>query len=178
MSIIKFNVAQLLREPIGSKRNYTFEEPELRLDEQMHLRDVQGTVQFTRTASGVFAQVVSAGTVQLTCVRSLELFDERVAIDASEEMHSVVDVFTGGVLHKPIAEDPFFLDEFHMADVGEMIREYTLLALPIKPISPAYRDQPISYTVGDADTDADQDDELGDARLAKLRELINRQTNE
>lgn len=96
MTALKFNVAQLLREPIGAKRTYTFEEPQLALDEQLNLRQISGSVQFTRTASGVYARIISQGTVALTCVRSLETFDEVIAIDVREEMHSVVDILTGG----------------------------------------------------------------------------------
>ncbi len=174
MTTLKFNVAQLLREPIGAKRTYTFEEPQLALDGQLHLREISGSVQFTRTASGVYAWIRSQGTVALTCMRSLEIFDEVIAIDVREEMHSVVDIFTGGAVPQLADAEDFRLDGFHMADVGEVIREYTLLELPIKPVSPAYRHQPISYSVGDDDDDPADVADVSDARLAVLRELIHR----
>jgi len=147
MTDLKFNVAQLLREEIGARRELAFTEAELPLDEALKLRDISGTVRFTRTASGVWANVKAQGTVRLTCVRSLEEFDYPVTLDFSDQFHSVIDVYTGSALPKPTEEDPFLLDDTHMADIGEAIREYTLLELPLNPVSPAYRDRPVSYTV-------------------------------
>ncbi len=172
MTTLKFNVAQLLREPIGAKRSYTFEEPQLALDEQLNLREISGAVQFTRTASGVFAWIRSQGIVTLTCVRSLEPFDAVIAIDVREEMHAVVDIFTGAAVPQLADAEDFRLDGSHMADIGEVIREYTLLELPIKPISPAYRHQPVSYSVGDDAEDPADIAEGSDARLAVLRALL------
>lgn len=156
MSTIKFNVAQLLREAIGTRRDYTFTEPTLPLDEMLVLRELAGQVRFTRTATGVYAQVQVKGVVQLTCVRSLEEFDYTLELEFSDQFHSVIDVITGVALPKPDEDDPFMLNELHMADVGEAIREYALLELPLNPVSPAYRDRPVSYTVQSEGIDAEE----------------------
>ncbi|NJK78605.1 MAG: DUF177 domain-containing protein [Chloroflexaceae bacterium] len=178
MTILKFNVAQLLREDIGSKRHYTFNEDVLPLDETLRLRAIAGVADFIRTASGIFAHVKAQGQVRLVCVRSLDEFDYPITVQFAEEMHSVVDVFTGAqIRQKPIEEDPFYLDENHMADVGELIREYTLLEIPMNPVSEAYRDQPVSYTVESDDLPDEGDDEGIDERLRVLREWANRQND-
>jgi uncharacterized protein len=169
MSTLKFNVAQLLREPVGARRDYDFSEERLPIDAGLWLNHIAGNVRFTRTTTGVYAQVRAKGTVRLTCVRSLEEFDHQVELDFSDQFHSVIDVMTGASLDKPAEEDPYFLNELHMADVGEAIREYTLLALPINPVSPAYRDNPVNYSVqseGLVETDEDQP---VDARFEALR---------
>ena len=153
MSIVKFNVAQLLREMIGSRRDYEFSEVALPLDETLVLRELQGNVRFTRTATGVFAQVEAQGQVRLTCVRSLEEFEQPVEVSFSDQFHSVIDVMNGASLPMPAEDDPYLLTDLHMADIGDAIREYTLLALPLNPISPAYRDNPVSYTVGSDETE-------------------------
>lgn len=176
MSNIKFNVAQLLRETIGARRDSAFEEPQLPLDENLTLRDITGTVRFTRTRTGVYAHVQARGVVQMQCVRSLEEFDQPVEVDFSDEFHSVIDVFTGGPVETPDEEDPFFLTDQHMADIGEALRVYTLLALPMNPVSPAYRDQPVSYSVeseGVEEEDAEQDI---DERLAALKQWAREQS--
>ena len=159
MTDLKFNVAQLLREEMGSRRDYSFSEESLVLDESLTLRDISGTVRFTRTATGVWANVKAQGVVKMTCVRSLEEFDQPVSVAFSDEFHSVIDVFTGSGLPEPIEDDPFFLNELHMADIGEAIREYALLELPLNPVSPAYRDQPVSYTVQSDGLDEDEDEQ-------------------
>jgi uncharacterized protein len=159
MSTVKFNVAQLLREVIGTRRDYTFTEPTLPLDETLLMRDLVGNVRFTRTASGVYANVQVTGLVQLTCVRSLDEFDYTLELEFADQFHSVIDVMTGMTLPTPAEEDPYLLNELHMADVGDAIREYALLELPLNPVSPAYRDQPVSYTV---QSDGIDDDEQAD----------------
>lgn len=180
MTTIKFNVAQLLREPMGARRELLFTEPSLPLDETLTMRDISGSVRFTRTATGVWAEVKAHGTVRLTCVRSLEEFDQPVEVEFKDEFHSVIDVMSGASLPTPPEEDPFMLDELHLADVGEAIREYTLIALPLNPVSPAYRDQPMSYSVqseGIDDEDQDGVEEVGSLEALKAwAERHNRKT--
>lgn len=170
MTQFKFNVAQLLRENIGSRRDYTFTEKGLRLDETLVLRDIEGSVRFTRTATGVFAQLRTKGLVRLVCVRSLEEFDYPVQLDVHEEMHSIIDVFTGVTLDQPEEDDPFLLTENHMADIGEIVREYALLELPLSPVAEAYRGQPVRYTVqSDTTNDVSDEDADIDARFQVLK---------
>lgn len=169
MSTIKFNVAQLLREMIGARRDYTFTEAQLTLDDQLILRGISGDVRFTRTATGVYAHVRAQGTVELTCVRSLEPFDYPVEVDFSDQFHSIVDVMTGVSLPAPAEDDPYMLSELHMADIGEAIRDYTLLELPLNPVSPDYRDKPVSYTVQSEGIEDEQTDEMVDSRFEALK---------
>jgi uncharacterized protein len=168
MTTIKFNVAQLLREEMGARREISFSEPALLLDEQLTMRDISGVVRFIRTATGVFAHVKAHGTVTLTCVRSLEEFDYALDVEFSDEFHSVIDVLSGAALPTPIEDDPFFLSDTHLADIGEAIREYTLMALPLNPVSPAYRDQPVSYSV-QSDGIEDEEPELEDGSIEALK---------
>ena len=176
MSNMKFNVAQLLREPIGARRESAFDEPQLPLDDELTLRDITGTVRFTRTGTGVFAKVHASGVVRMQCVRSLEDFDQPVELDFSDEFHSVVDVFTGGPVDQPPEEDPFLLTDQHMADIGDAIRAYTLLTLPMNPVSPAYRDQPVTYTV--ESEGVEDEEEAIDERLLALKEWGQRQSQQ
>ncbi|EFO82018.1 hypothetical protein OSCT_0167 [Oscillochloris trichoides DG-6] len=177
MSTIKFNVAQLLREMIGGRRDYTFSEAKLPLDDQLVLRDISGEVRFTRTATGVYAHVRARGTVELVCVRSLESFDHQVEVDFSDQFHSVVDVMTGAGLPAPVEDDPYLLNELHMADIGEALRDYTLLELPINPVSPAYRDQPVRYTVQSEGIEDAATDEIVDSRFEALKAWAAQQKN-
>jgi uncharacterized protein len=175
MTYLKFNVAQLLREEMGSRRDYSFSEEALDLDETLRLRAIEGRVRFTRTATGVWANVKAQGVVRMTCVRSLEEFDQPLSVAFSDQFHSVIDVFTGGTMPAPIEDDPFFLDELHMADIGEAIREYALLELPLNPVSPAYRDQPVSYTVqSEGIEDDDEQDEPTEDPLEALKAWADR----
>ncbi|NJP05189.1 MAG: DUF177 domain-containing protein [Chloroflexaceae bacterium] len=177
MTQIKYNVAQLLRELIGARRAYDLYEDQLPLDDTLVLRDIGGRVLFTRTATGVLVHAQVQAMVQLTCVRSLELFDYRVSLDFQEEMHAQIDVTTGVHLPRPSEEDPFFLDEQHMADVGELIREYTLLELPVYPVSVAYAGKPIRYTVESNGLTDESDGQMIDERLAVLKTWSQQQSS-
>jgi uncharacterized protein len=177
MTDLIFNVAQLLREPTGARRDRNFTEARLPLDDNHTLRNVEGKVRFTRTSTGVYAQVQVAGVVRMECVRSLEEFDQPVDVSFADEFHSMVDVVTGYSLPKPEEEDPFFITEQHLIDLGEVIRAYTLLALPMNPVSPEYRDKPVSYSVesvGFEDEAPAQQEEPVDERLAGLKEWARR----
>lgn len=129
---LTFNVAQLLREDTGGRRNYTFHEDVLRLDEALELRQLDGSVKFIRTSSGVLADVTAHGVVELQCSRCLSPVNQPISIRFRDEFHSRVEVHTGVALPQPDEDDPFFISEAHMIDLGEAIREYALLEMPMQ----------------------------------------------
>jgi len=131
---LKFNVAQLLREETGGRREYTFEENALPLDTDVTLRQLRGSVRFTRVPSGVFASVVVKGAVERACTRCLSPAVQPIALRFQDEFHSRIEVNTGAALPKPDEEDPFFIDETHLVDLGEAIREYALIELPMQTL--------------------------------------------
>jgi uncharacterized protein len=134
MTDLKFNVAQLLREEVGARRNYTFAEDALPLDEETTLQQLDGKVRFTRTATGVLVDVDAQGVVITPCIRCLNPSHQQVDLHFRDEFHSKIEVNTGAPLPKPDDEDPFFIDESHLVDVGEVLREYALLELPMQPL--------------------------------------------
>jgi uncharacterized protein len=172
---LTFNVAQLLREDTGGRRNYTFHEDVLRLDETLDLRQIEGSVKFTRTSSGVLADVAARGLVALQCSRCLSPVEQPISIRFRDEFHSRVEVNTGVPLPQPDEDDPFFISEAHMIDLGEAIREYALLELPMQVLC---KDdcKGLCPTCG-ADLNAGlcgcSNDE-GDERFAALRSLLDR----
>ena len=104
---LKFNVAQLLREEIGARRNYTFAENALPLDNEMALRQLDGKVRFTRTVTGVLADVDAQGIVELPCIRCLNPAHQQIYIHFQDEFHSRIEFNTGIPLPKPAEEHPF-----------------------------------------------------------------------
>jgi uncharacterized protein len=131
---LKFNVAQLLREEIGSRRSYDFQENLLPLDEGTALQNITGHVRFTRTASGVLADVTARGEIEMPCTRCLTPTVQLVDVRFKDEFHSVIEVNTGASLPTPDEEDPFYITESHLVDLGEAIREYTLIEMPMRPL--------------------------------------------
>lgn len=134
MTDLKFNVAQLLREEVGGRRNYTFAEDALPLDDETTLGQLDGKVRFTRTATGVLADVDGRGMVELPCIRCLTPSQQQIDLHFQDEFHSRIEVNTGVPLPKPDEEDPFYIDESHLVDLGEALREYALLEMPMQPL--------------------------------------------
>jgi uncharacterized protein len=132
MTDLKFNVAQLLREDIGARRNYTFAEDALPLDDETTLQQLEGKLRFTRTITGVLVDVDAHGVVIVPCIRCLNPSQQQVDLHLRDEFHSKIEVTTGAPLPKPVDEDPFYIDDNHLLDVGELLREYALLALPMQ----------------------------------------------
>lgn len=176
---LKFNVAQLLREEIGARRTRPFDERALPLDDSTTLHQINGTVRFTRTASGVLADVDAQGNVETQCARCLTPTSQTLELHFRDEFHSKVEVNTGVSLPAPEEEDPFFIDESHKVDLGEAIREYALMELPMqtfcredcKGLCPTCG---ADLNVGPCDCHAEE----GDDRFAVLRSLLNKQNEE
>ncbi|NOK63474.1 MAG: hypothetical protein GFH23_1086718n30 [Chloroflexi bacterium AL-N1] len=131
---LQFNVAQLLREPVGGRREYTFDEENLSLDNDVSLQKITGDVRFTRTPSGVLTEARVRGVVERLCTRCLDQVDQSIALHFCDEFHSKIEVNTGAPLPQPDEEDPFFINENHLVDVGQAIREYTLIELPMQAL--------------------------------------------
>ena len=173
---LKFNVAQLLREEVGGRRNYTFAENTLPLDDDTNLQQLEGRVRFTRTATGVLADVDAHGLVGLPCILCLTPTQQQVNLRFQDEFHSRIEVNTGVPLPKPDEEDPFFIDESHLVDLGEALREYALLELPMQPLcKPECKG--LCPTCGAdrnlGDCGCANDD--GDDRFAVLKNLLNKE---
>ncbi|GAA0881374.1 DUF177 domain-containing protein [Algoriphagus jejuensis] len=75
------------------------------------------------------------GTVQLTCDRSLEVYDQ--PLDFSEKM-----IYKYGAEEKEIDEDVYMITrDTPSINVAQLIYEFILLALPAKKIHPDYRNE-------------------------------------
>lgn len=132
MHDLKFNVAQLLREEIGSRRSYAIAEETFPLDETLALRQLQGTVRFTRSSTGVLVDVDAQAVVEMPCTRCLNPASQQLKLRFRDQFHSKIDVNTGVALPRPDEEDPFFIDEVHKIDLAEAIRQRALIEMPMR----------------------------------------------
>ena len=130
---MQINVSQLLKEPIGSSRNYEVSEI-VDVTGDGSGRKVQGEVRLLRTHRGVLVKGELHAEVELTCSRCLSLFNFPVAINFEEEYLPTIDVVSGAPLPSPEEPSSFIIDEHHVIDLTEAIRQYTLLTMPMKPL--------------------------------------------
>jgi uncharacterized protein len=132
---MQFNVAQLLKQPTGAKREYDIDEPLGELDpELVAIEPIQGRVKFVRTRDGILVTGHLATELEVNCTRCLEAFDLPVEIEIEEEFKSTIDIRTGARVDVDTDETETLIDEHHIIDLSEVIRQDLLLALPLTPL--------------------------------------------
>lgn len=129
--MIQTNVAQLLKAPSGSIR--VFQINDLLEDEGKNY-PVQGEMTLTRTNRSILIQGTLTVNAEMTCSRCLKLFKNKLTLFIEEEYFPIIDVITGIRLPEPEEEDSFTIDEHHVLDLTEAIRQYIVIALPMKPV--------------------------------------------
>jgi uncharacterized protein len=133
--MMRFNVAQLLKEPIGSTRKYHLEEIE-DLDGEIKLtHPIEGAIKLIHTTGGVLVSGQLHTEVELACSRCLESFSTAIDFTLEEEFRPIIDISTGARLPSEDGEDEATLiDEQHTIDLFEVMRQDLLLALPPRPL--------------------------------------------
>ncbi len=133
---MRFNVAQLLREPVGSTRKYYLEEDIQDLDGEIRLtHPIEGAIRLIHTTEGVLVSGQIHTEVKLTCSRCLESFSTAVDFTLEEEFRPIIDISTGAKLPSGDGEDEATLiDDQHIIDLREVMRQDILLALPTRPL--------------------------------------------
>ena len=129
--MVEINVAQQLKEPIGSIRNY-------RVNDTVEIAGsdspVHGEVRLMRTDRGILAKGTIHAEIELTCGRCLSPFHCPLNLHIEEEYFPTIDVLTGSRLTLPDEPDRFTINERNILDLTEAIRQYALLTIPIKPL--------------------------------------------
>jgi uncharacterized protein len=128
------NVAQLLKQPIGSARSYKVDDVVQLVEGERADYHVLGKIDLTRTDRGILIRGTLETEISLTCSRCLTLFKYPLVLRVEEEDFPKINVVSG--FHLPLPEDAtnYIIDEHHMLDLGEVVRQHTLLTIPMKPL--------------------------------------------
>lgn len=124
------NVAQLLKEPVGSSRTRDISGV---MEEEVE-GFVQGKAKIIRTNRGVLVQCKLTVEAELVCSRCLGKFLCPVSFAAEEEFLSILDASGNMILSVAEQSEEFTIDSKNIVDLSELIRQYTLLNLPMKPL--------------------------------------------
>ncbi len=129
---MQINVSGLLKESIGSSRNYE-------IDEVVSIgeggsRPIKGTVRMLRTHRGILVTGDLRTEMELTCSRCLGKFTFPLRMRFEEEYVPTIDVASGMPLPGPEEPTLFTIDEHHVIDLTEAVRQHALLAIPMKPL--------------------------------------------
>lgn len=129
---LQFNVAQLLKQATGATRSYDINTEAVtgELDDEVKvLAPIVGVIKFLRTGSDILVTGSLKTTVQKSCGRCLAGFTTPVVIEIEEQFYPTIDVLTGAALpERPDADESTRIDERHILDLWEVVRQEFLLA--------------------------------------------------
>jgi uncharacterized protein len=124
------NVTHLLKEPVGSSQSHDISGI---IGEEVE-GFVEGKVKVIRISKGVFVQCKLNAEVKLICSRCLDAFLCPISFSAEEEFLPISDVSDDLATSSLEQSEEFTIDDKNILDLGELIRQYVLLNLPMKPL--------------------------------------------
>ena len=127
-----FNVAQLMKSPVGASVASDIQEENPQLDEELKIvGPITGHTRIRRVNQGLLVDGWVDLTLEQTCDRCLKHIEQPMHVTFEERFYPTVDVLTGAPL-PPIEEDVVFqIDEHHQVDLTEALRQSILLAVPM-----------------------------------------------
>src|SRR5947209_2985082 len=102
---MKLNVAQQMKSPVGSTREYDLEETLSKVEDQPLTRPVKVHLHLTRINDGVLARGDVETALETLCSRCTEPAEQPLKFHFEEQFRPTIDVITG----KPVkdeVEDP------------------------------------------------------------------------
>ena len=130
---MRYNVAQLLKEPIGSSRSYQLDEKFT--GPQRCADSVSGPVYMFRVHHGILVTATVEVRSNLICSRCLGEFPTALQLMVEEEFFPTVDPQAGRKMpHPEDAEQAALIDGNHVLDLTGTINAYVLTDLPMKPL--------------------------------------------
>jgi uncharacterized protein len=131
--LLDFSVADLIQAPFGSTREVGLDDQPSDLGPELILRQpIRGKARIHRTQGGVLVQCEATTTVELECSRCLQPFTKALRARFTELFHS--DDIPGGDEEPEDDDEPFRVDEHHVVDLTEPLRQYFTIVLPLAPI--------------------------------------------
>lgn len=134
MDAMLFNVAQLMKSAVGTSfvTDFQEDEGEVTLDDDLKVvSPLEGHVRMRRTNQGLLVDGQVDLTLELECTRCLKDFEQPMHVTFEEQFYPTVDVLTGMPLPTFDEEEIFPIDDHHLLDLTEAVRQNTLTALPM-----------------------------------------------
>ena len=135
MYSMQFNVAQLLKESIGATRDHLVKADIAGLDPALRpSRLLTGQVHFLRTRSGILVEGELQTEIELMCARCLDPLYTPLHLSLVEEFSPTIDVITGHRLVMEEEDKALWIDEHHILDLSDVVRQGLLLLIPMRPL--------------------------------------------
>ena len=131
---MQYNVAQLLKAPIGSTKQVTILEHQAALDDLPLAGPIEGEVQLLRTDAGILVRGDVSTEIRLECSRCLAP-TLRFVVARLEEEFSTAQEAAKRRQEDDEPDDPVLLiDEHNTLDLSDLVRQQLLLELPDHPL--------------------------------------------
>jgi uncharacterized protein len=131
---MRFPVAQLLKEGVGATRAYELHEADAEVADDGSRGPVEGSVALLRTKSGILVRATLRLRCPDACSRCLVPVEVPLELHIEEEYQPTVDILTGAVRPRPEEPVTFLIDEHHVLDLTEAVRQYRVLVAPMQPL--------------------------------------------
>lgn len=135
---LAFNVAQLLKEPIGATRSVEVRGDIALLAPDLPLAETEATelpligkVQLLHVAGGVLVQGLLRAEVPFSCARCLEPVPTPLLVELEEIFVSTVDVLTGHALVMEEEDRALWIDDHHILNLSEVLRQAVMVSAPM-----------------------------------------------
>jgi uncharacterized protein len=123
----------LLRDPVGSTRDYQIDDViDITGDGKSH--KIQGKCNLLHLQNSILVKCALNTEVELTCSRCLTKFRYPLKIKFVEEFLPTVDILSGASIPEPEEPGAFTIDEQHILDLTEAVRQYSVMNIPIKAL--------------------------------------------
>ena len=127
-----YYVALLMKDGLGSSLNADIHEEQIHLDDDVKIvGTINGHVRMHRMNQGLLFDGWVDLTLELACNRCLKDFEQPMHVTFKEVFYPTVDVITGVFLPPFDEEEIFPIDEHHLVDLTEAVRQNVLLAIPM-----------------------------------------------
>ena len=130
---MRYNVAHLLTEPVGSAREHYVDE-EILLEIGSKAR-VKGYLRLVHLDRGIWVRGELETEVDITCSRCLRSFSQPIKSPLNEEFLTLTS--TKCVVIPPALEfdeGSLRLTEHHIVDLGDTVRQALIISEPMKPL--------------------------------------------
>lgn len=128
---MQFNIATLLQEAVGSSRVFSVDGEPVTVAEADYSTHASGTIDVMRILDGVLVRARLAVEARVECSRCLSDTTIEVPVTFSEEFAAGTPGSNAEIDPEP---DQFTIDDQHLLDLNEAIRQYVQTALPLQPV--------------------------------------------
>lgn len=135
MDRLTINVAGLLQEPSGTTRRLEVEGYLPNWEDISLVTPIEGAIELVRAGKGIVVRSDLDTTIELTCCRCLDVFEEDVHVRFDEMYYPQFDLATGKALRLEYddIEAEFIIGNVDRFDLSETIRQHVEISRPFMP---------------------------------------------